>query len=379
MKRRKTKFNTNPIDTNDTDIDEVALKGWEMLDDILKKKNLSPADKKAVDAIKLMVRDEVRGFSEAKDFMADPVARIPISNNKQAVHIMKTSRPTDEISLSGNMLERLASFWYKDNEDHGSYIPSDILWANTIPIRDCIIRTPKDRTTLPKGKLGCNYCRIIVFDKASKENPEMKPCVLVLLHYADGLIFYTYFGVAVVNGEPLSKSLIDYSVGILTDDKRLERRFDCGEPDILCHIPNLFTSMLSYMEAWYGLQVALLNPKIEYVFNEHSSKAVYKNPNRNKRNKPKIEYIKRYIISDDVLDEAIKNTRIYTKLCWYVTGHWRNQATKEGHKRIFIEGYWKGLEREKANGEIRDRGITFEDDNDEFLRMVKMRIEKDSK
>lgn len=359
MKRRKTKFGFN-INPN---VDDSEVGGIEMLESIIRQRNPNMNTDGLINQIMLMVRDELNNTDEARHIIDLNVARRPSSENGNFIRIMENSIPTDEVFLSENMLRKMASFWDKDAYGYGkdkSYIPSDILWANTLPLRDVIIRNPNHINNKNPQGMSCDYCRIIVFDTPSQENPQTKPCVMVLLHYADGLQFYTHFGVCVENDEPQPVMLIDASVGIITDDKRLEHSFDVGTPEMLSAASNIFEVIFAYVQAWYGIQIALLNPKMTEVFIKHSSKAVFQQPNlRNKKSKSKIRYVKRYIISDEVLEEATKHAKIYTKLRWYVTGHWRNQYIKGGdHKRVFIQGYWKGVNRNSPEtNEIRERDI----------------------
>ena len=119
-----------------------------------------------------------------------------------------------------------------------------------------------------------------------------------------------------------------------------------------------------YVPVWYGIQVGLLNPSIELVFKNNTvpKHAIVETKDRKGKTKTKIRYVKKIVITDNVFEECIEHSYIRTKLCWYVTGHWRNQATKDGHKRIFIQGYWKGVARETKQSSIRDRDIVLKDD-----------------
>jgi hypothetical protein len=75
--------------------------------------------------------------------------------------------------------------------------------------------------------------------------------------------------------------------------------------------------------------------------------------------KPPIRYKKVVYLNDKFIDGDERIKRIFTRKtqCWYVTGHWRNQATKSGHKRIFIQGYWKGISRDTKTTDPREREL----------------------
>ena len=112
---------------------------------------------------------------------------------------------------------------------------------------------------------------------------------------------------------------------------------------------------------WYGIQVCLLNPVIKELFNKECVDVPKSTKNTNTRNKkkPPIKYIKKLVIDDDLInkDENVKNILNRKTKIWYVTGHWRNQATKYGHKQIFIQGYWKGILRDIKTAEPREREL----------------------
>jgi hypothetical protein len=64
--------------------------------------------------------------------------------------------------------------------------------------------------------------------------------------------------------------------------------------------------------------------------------------------------INKYIIQLEKIQEAFiinseeteDSCRKYRKPLWHVTGHWRHY--KSG-KRVFVQGYWKGSERNNDN------------------------------
>lgn len=268
---------------------------------------------------------------------------------------LKALSPTDEICVSENILLKLATFWQK-SDDNCMYVPADIFWADTIPIHDCIIRNPHNGSLLKeRNEQSVDYCRITIFD-----NPEMAKghaCGSVILSYNSGNVFFTTFGLGDPDedAEAADKIIISHSVGLLkSEDFRFKRAFYKNPYLFKSNADGLFDTMFAYLRVWYGIQVGLLNPSVEHVFKDNTDPkhpVVETKKDRKGKTKTKIRYVRRLVITDDVFEECLDRSYIRTKLCWYVTGHWRNQATKTGHKKIFIQGYWKGVARDTKHVE----------------------------
>lgn len=111
--------------------------------------------------------------------------------------------------------------------------------------------------------------------------------------------------------------------------------------------------------AWYAIQISLLNPLCE-EFTRTTTVPVQDRGSGNKKSKKpqKKKYIKRLYIDIDKMEEleicSEKTKHKYKKPVWWVLGHWRQY--KSG-KRVFIKGYWKGVQRETKNAEPREREI----------------------
>ena len=299
--------------------------------------------------------------------MQSDIVRLTTEDVLMIKGLLKTTSPTDEILVSKDTLMKLADFWKNPKENNpkiGEHIPADIFWSNTIPIKDCIIKNPEyDHLRLKSGEESVVYCRVAIFmDPVSAKGHV---CGVVIIHYSNGTEYLTTFGLAddEENTEALNKLVISKAVGILSSDPSQKLAFYKNDYFFNMHSENLFMTLFSYLNAWYGLQVALLNPQIKLVFTENSTKGTYEIPSKRKLKKgekrpaSKIKYIKRYTITDAVFNECLERSYIRKKLCWYVTGHWRNQAVKDGHKRIFIQGYWKGVARDSKNADTREREV----------------------
>ena len=117
----------------------------------------------------------------------------------------------------------------------------------------------------------------------------------------------------------------------------------------------------SILKMWYGIQVSLLNPVIKEGFHRETQLVEKPTTTPNKKNmkKPPIRYKKVVYLNDEFIDSDERIKRIFTRKtqCWYVTGHWRNQSTKDGHKKIFIQGYWKGISRDTKTADPREREL----------------------
>ena len=123
----------------------------------------------------------------------------------------------------------------------------------------------------------------------------------------------------------------------------------------------------SILKLWYGIQVSLLNPVIKEGFHRETQLVEKPTTTTNKKNlkKPPIRYKKVVYLTDDFINSDERIKKIFTRKtqCWYVTGHWRNQATKDGHKRIFIQGYWKGISRDTKTADPRERELVLEEND----------------
>ena len=101
---------------------------------------------------------------------------------------------------------------------------------------------------------------------------------------------------------------------------------------------------------WYGLQLALLNPVIKERVRRETIpyEDNKKRPSKSGKKTPK-KYVKRIILGD-ISDIPIGKSSSHEmkESFWWVSGHMRNQKVKDGHKLIFIQGYWKGPLRETA-------------------------------
>ena len=101
---------------------------------------------------------------------------------------------------------------------------------------------------------------------------------------------------------------------------------------------------------WYGVQIALLHPRLKGLFRSPKTEIIYDPnsvyPGTTKRRSTR--YVRHYYIQPEDIEARLgeKTSRSISRKtpCWFVIGHYRNY--KSG-KRVFIPGYWKGPRREE--------------------------------
>lgn len=102
-------------------------------------------------------------------------------------------------------------------------------------------------------------------------------------------------------------------------------------------------------DIWCGVQHILKNPIVVQHIHEQ-----FKNTNKHSKqsdgNDPKLCGI-RYISVESGLWRMKTDERINRTGSWFVHGHWRNCSSG---KKIWIDGYWKGPDRDTPNMESRE-------------------------
>ena len=287
--------------------------------------------------------------------------------------IIKKQNPTDLFVLDESMLRKLGTYWISDKDliDDSFTIPADILWADTVPIKDMIIERNRDAEVRDTGAfviVDTKSIRFICCSKPNEQNWKTHICLIGVVTMADGSEFVIPFSVTddeSETGDYFGNTIsIMPMIGLFKSSRSWYKEY-FRENNLLPLLSEILEFATIYIPVWYGIQVGLLNPVIKEVFDSNCNKKfaiVDHKKDRKGKVKTKIKYIKRVRITDDVFENLITRSYIRKRLCWYVTGHWRNQATKDGHKRIFIQGYWKGVARETKKGNIRDREMVLNED-----------------
>ena len=274
-------------------------------------------------------------------------------HRKSFVEISKSSNPSDKIYIDVDGRASLLELWQTVNKDKfdGNYfsIPSDLFFAGTIPLMDCIINV--DESVLKNGTYSC---RVIVFDgydKGLKEsnNEEMNWVAMIMTLHTDGAVNF-FAPIIAITGED-----VIYAPFIGLVDKHIKCHCGCGgepEPIEQDTLNELHLDMIRTFGTWYGIQLSLLHPLIKEIF-QYPKLITDNNKNDNKKIKNKkkrpVKYIRYLRIMSKNIDDIIfgkdseKRKIERTALIWWVIGHWR--FYKNG-KKTFIQGYWKGKLRE---------------------------------
>ena len=287
---------------------------------------------------------------------------------------IKNNKPTDMFVLKYDMLEKLRTYWIGEKDyieidgKDGFTIPADILWADTIPIKDMIIELDEpikeDRQRVEDGYIVVTKNIRLIYLQQPSYDIEQRLCMVVVITMSDGTEFAMPVQ-AIAENEHIDEYEFSNTIwlvpqiGLLKTDQKTYREFFKENTDM-----SGFNDLYEYAQVqlccWYGIQIGLLNPAIKLVLDDAAKKhaIVTQKKDRKGKTKTKISYVKLIKLTDKVFDEVLHRSYIRQKLCWYVTGHWRNQPTKTGYKRIFIQGYWKGVLRDSKTSDTRERDMS---------------------
>ena len=297
-----------------------------------------------------------------------------------------TTKPTHDVKITPEFGTKLMDICDNSHTNiSGGEIPADILFAKTIPMTDFNIEIIDEK---PNKRIVHPSVRVIMLDNYESSVDNIVP---------EDVDIFTGLGIIMFNyGKPLPMSV--YKVfGVFPDSDQIFFMDQlciagCGTALEYSRKKHKFCTTLfsetemnpvirTILKMWYGVQISLLNPVISAGFHRETKLVEKKYAPTNSKKKPPLRYKKVIYLNEAFIDKDEEIKRIFTRKtqCWYVTGHWRNQAVKNGHKRIFIQGYWKGIAAKTKQTEPREREIVFGNETDEFLRMVKMHIEKEKK
>lgn len=253
---------------------------------------------------------------------------------------LNNSYPSDRVKLTHKADEALCEMWAGE---WGCNIPSDIVFAGTIPLMDVEIEIDERDTILPDNMgNGCivKY-RVVIFEHYK-----------TIIEECGGRI--TGIG-AIVADDPLREW--ECLIVICTKTGRdgfgalgLYRRHKAT--GVIMPIPeeeqtNMRIIAYNYLRTWYSIQIAMLNPEIKKAFGRPKM-IKERTKTTGERNGARItRYVKRYVVNEIALSETLYGKNVKTRkrqaLCWYVCGHWRHY--KSG-RMTFIKGYWKGAMRD---------------------------------
>ena len=319
--------------------------------------------------------------------------------------------PTDLICLKQNELRSIFKNIYNFDDKNG-YITfsSDIVFANTIPLKNFSVKVKFDDAlydeitfTFQTYEQCPASCMVFSADsklatiltELPKTSVSMVPFDGINEYYKNaGNEFHTIItdiALMTIEVKYKSKTIKDkfvIKVPIDINPTKISFRNELlelkiGNKDLMEQftddmgyltlpqetISELESYIYSGIMLYHGINVLLLNPVIQDVFEKHSSKEpIERGKAIGKNKRAKIRYIKKHVIKATDIEEAFEKQG-YTRhaMIWYVTGHWR-EYSKTG-KRVFIQGYWKGALRHMKdtafqNLEPREREIVTANDID---------------
>ena len=274
-------------------------------------------------------------------------------DSKKLFNDIDKSAPSDYIILkTRNDTNKFREFWKKPGfKYHGT--PCDLFYAETIPLKNFIVRMEYDWFSEGDDEVTSEsfvdfvkeniYVHFVVFDDYMQKlyHPDLEhPIGTVIIVFKkkkeDVRVAIPFYpsgdkNFVMFNGIAYSDNISKNDVGGI-------------------NIYELHKSMTKLLDIWYGIQLALLNPITEVVF--QNARETTQSVRKNKvglGKKRRVVYTKKYVISAEDIDNSYQEHRKNNMQCplWYVIGHWR---TYSSGKKIFIKGYWKGPERERLNG-----------------------------
>lgn len=318
------------------DLDEVQF--WQLIAEIQSKSAGEETSLKEFYNISEKLR-KMNGVNADNTPMRNLPARIMEQTEVDELwELLKETNPSDVIMLTGAEDKELIHLWEDTRvEDIRSVsIPSDLFFADTIPMMDCRI-VVDERNTEPNGQV-VEYRVAVLPDYADRieaagEDAALVGAVVETINNRSLIIpFYVIKGVDSVLGGQLGLH------GLNEMNRRAAEEFTRAD------ISGMF---IGFMETWYGIQIALLHPTVQDVFRHPARvKEKLKKDSKGVKKRP-VKYIKKHVINKDELEKAMygdsgrKNAR--HTLVWYVIGHWRTLASGA---KTFVSPCWKGPLRE---------------------------------
>ncbi len=246
------------------------------------------------------------------------------------------SRPSDSIFLKGEDDIKLCSAWRKSVKEEYGGIPSDLFFADGIPLMDCEITV--DERDIPPESGGGNIVsyRVVIFpdykERIMQAPDEPVTVGSIVVTAKDRHILVP---IIVLKG-------FDYMLSSCIGYHNLPEQY----VDKYLTVSELSQMKNALLSTWYGIQISLLHPKVKEVFSHHSRVRTYDSASKGKKRKRTTRYIRTHVIKGDEVEEAIcggsgRQINRHT-LVWYVIGHWRHYSNGT---KVFVKGYWKGTLR----------------------------------
>ena len=296
-------------------------------------------DNKEYDALPENDKNTMRGLiasnlAEELGLVPDSVEYNPLTkeSNVRFWRLFDCEQPTDNVIFDTfDDMKYIGHYWNKGEEVID--IPSDLFISGNIPIRSIIITYEGKSYDV---RIFSDYKKRIDRSMSDKKKRPVivggvTPDSMNSLDRKETLAFVLLF-------DPKTETIITDGYAYLNIKKK-------KPGPLVKHTPKRVTLMI--MKIWYGIQVSLLNPITERVFIDKRNTAADEKT-KTKYRGTKIMYVKRYYVYKKDLETSIHRHISHDIKCtlWYVIGHWRQY--KSGN-RIWIEGFWKGVDRDKIN------------------------------
>lgn len=259
---------------------------------------------------------------------------------------------TDIVEITEEEDKEIQGLW-NENFESDIMIPSDLLFAETLPIYDLKISIDERKI---KGEI-VNYrvCILQNYSEILKSEKQEIIGYLIIDYFKNKQLIMEIHACYGVNALAINSKRIGYRGFSEEEALFLKSKLKYGD---------FQDFVFSFLSTWYGIQIALLHPTVKEVFQKPQRIPIGKSQKKEyERKKIKIKYIKRHIIKDKEMKELIHGKAgSYSRhaLIWYVTGHWR---TYKSGKKVFIQPYFKGALREtKKLQSEREREIFLNND-----------------
>lgn len=271
-------------------------------------------------------------------------------------------RPIKEINIDGEKVTIPKECMAVPGKTGGlGELPADLVFANTIPIKHMSImpRLYKDDPYL-------DFYIIHFLDDETRNNNIFKmlsgeaddASIAWVEHLIDGTLFSSvkgwvrYYSEIVLDAGKDTFAVRGSRI-YFESSENLKPIMEKMHTDPVMWYPKYTEETQVVMEvlaAWYTLQECILHDELRtFVKKAKVEKPTIRKPSKKSMNRKK--YVQRYYIQlQQLFNEYDINNLENTdsdkykkkKALWHVSGHWRHY--KSG-KRIFVQGYWKGVQR----------------------------------
>lgn len=281
--------------------------------------------------------------------------RTPMTTANTLFDIIYGTVASDKVTLTRKAHMKLLSMWYSRNQDKFSgIIPADIYINRDdqkIPIEDCIIELESNepgKYDIFRIKL---FTRVILdqLNAAIQSVPESKT---EWDSQVIGAITWKHHDAT--KCETVAKLIYDEAGNAIT----IVTPFLSNE--IESRTPDEWQECLKYsikskedlsaiyegLQAWYSVQIALLNPILKTCVIEDTKKVARSPDYGSKKRKSKVMYMKVKYVSEESINTALtiehtpgKRKIVRKTMAWYVIGHYR---TYKSGKRTWVRPHWRG-------------------------------------